>query len=204
MKTYLVTSGILALLCGAAPSFAGTVSVCDGVASNLVQNCGFETGDFTNWTVLDNDGNTAVEPNSFNPPGSNSGEFFAALGDASNTPTTIEQTFSDVVGSTLTFSFYYYSDGNPYTFTADWDGQNVLSLASAVTTTPQGYTLYSYTFTGSGTDTISFTEQDPIGVDGLDDVVVIDPPSGVPEPSSLAFAAAALGLIALAHRRRAA
>ncbi len=28
----------------------GSASVCDGVDGNLVQNCGFETGDFTSWT----------------------------------------------------------------------------------------------------------------------------------------------------------
>jgi hypothetical protein len=204
MKTNFLTCGILALLCGAAPGFAGSVdSICDAVAGNLVSNCGFETGDFTDWTILNNDGNTAVEPNSFNPPGANSGEFFAALGDASSTPTTISQTFSDVAGSTLTFSFYLYTDGNPYSFTADWDGESLLSLGSAVTTTPEGYTDYSFTLTGTGSDTISFIEQDPLGFDGLDDVVVVDPPpSGVPEPTSLAFAAAALVAITFAHRRR--
>jgi hypothetical protein len=202
MRPYLFTSGILALLCCAAPGFAS--SLCDGVAGNLVANCGFETGDFTGWTVLNNDGNTAVEPNSFYPPGSNSGEFFAALGDAATTPTTIEQTFNDTAGSTLTFSFYYTTDGNPYSFAAEWDGESLLSLGSAVATTPQGYTLYSYTVTGGGTDTISFIERDPIGLDGLDDVVVVDPPpSPVPEPSSLVFAAAALAVIPLAYRHRA-
>ncbi len=203
MKNYLLTFGTFALLCGATPGFAGSVdSVCDAVAGNLVSNCGFETGDFSDWTVSNNDGNTAVEPNSFYPPGTNSGEFFAALGDASSTPTTIAQTFSDAVGSTLTFSFYVYTDGNPYSITANWDGENLLSLGSAVATTPEGYTLYSFTLTGTGSDTISFTESDPLGIDGLDDVVVVDPPSGVPEPSSVAFAAASLAAIALAHRRR--
>src|SRR5712692_8865885 len=30
---------------------AAPVSQCDAVSGNLVANCGFETGDFTNWTL---------------------------------------------------------------------------------------------------------------------------------------------------------
>jgi len=33
----------------AVPAVAG--SICDGAGGNLVQNCGFETGDFSGWTV---------------------------------------------------------------------------------------------------------------------------------------------------------
>jgi MYXO-CTERM domain-containing protein len=177
------------------------------VTGNLVLNCGFETGDFSNWTVLNNDGNTAVEGVSFTPPGVNSGNFAAVLGDAATTPTTIEQTFSDILGTTLTFSFYLATDGTANAFTAEWDGTPVLSL---VDSPAQGYTQYSYTFTATGSDTISFLEQDPLGYMGLDDVVVVDPPppnsnvASTPEPSSLAFAAVTLlGLLVLARRRRA-
>lgn len=197
MKTYFFTSGILALLCCAAPGFADSASVCDAVAGNFVQNCGFELGNFDGWTVLNNDGNTAVEGQNFWTSGVNSGNFYAALGDASTTPTTIAQTFTDVAGSTLTFSFYVATDGTAENLTADFDGTSVLSLVNVGT---QGYTEYSFTLTATGSDTISFAEQDPSGYIGLDDVVVVDPPSAIPEPS-LAFAVVALGLIALAHRR---
>ncbi len=198
MKTYLLTSGILALLCGAAPSFASSASICDGVAGNLVQNCGFELGNFGGWTVLNNDGNTAVESFGFSSMDPNSGNDFAALGDYVTTPTTIEQTFSDTVGTSLTFSFYVSTDGTGGSLTADYDGNTLFALAN---TTAQGFTEYSYTVTPTGSDMISFIEQGPIGsYMGLDDVIVVDPPA-IPEPSSLAFAVAALGLMALAHRR---
>jgi hypothetical protein len=197
MRTYLFTSGILALLCCAAPGMAS--SLCDGVSGNLVTNCGFELGNFGGWTVLNNDGNTAVEGQDFWTTGVNSGNFYAALGDAANTPTTIEQTFTDVVGSNIIFSFYLATDGTPEEFTAEWDGVSVLSLVNAAA---QGYTEYSYAFTGNGSDSVSFIEQDPLGYMGLDDVVVVDPPpSSTPEPSSLAFAAAALAAIVLARGR---
>jgi hypothetical protein len=198
MRTYFFTCGILALLCCAAPGFGSTASICDGVSGNLVLNCGFETGDFSDWNVLNDDGNTLVEGSSF-PDGVNSGNFFAALGDEAATPTTVGQTFSDIAGTILTFSFYLYSDGEPDGFAAQWDGETLLSLPDAP---QQAYTLYSYTVTGTGSDTISFSLQDAPGFDGLDDVVVVDPPpSPTPEPSSPVFAVAALALIVLAHRR---
>jgi hypothetical protein len=198
MKTYLYTFGIFALVCGATPGYAGSVdSICDAVAGNLVQNCGFESGNFSSWNVLNNDGNTDVEMDSF-AVGVNSGNFYAALGDALSAPTTIEQTFTDVVGTSLTFSFYVATDGSGGGLLADYDGSTLLSLAN---TTAAGYTEYSFAVTPTGSDTISFIEEGPIGsYIGLDDVVVVDPPA-VPEPSSLAFAVAAFGAIILAHRR---
>jgi MYXO-CTERM domain-containing protein len=201
MKTYFLTPGILALLCCAAPAFGSSVSICDGVSGNLVQNCGFETGNFSSWTVLNDDGNTNVERNSFSPPGVNSGVFFAALGNETTTPTIIEQTLADISGSTLTFSFYLASDGAANDFTAAFDGKTLLSLPDAPA---QGYQQYSYTVTATGSDTIAFGIGDAVGFDGLDDVVVAQPQlQAAPEPSSLAFGAAAIGAIALVRRRRA-
>ncbi len=199
MKTYFLSFGIFALLCGAAPGFASTASICDGVAGNLVQNCGFEFGNFSDWTVLNDDGNTNVEGTSFTLGGGvNSGNYYATLGDESTTPTTLEQTFSDTVGSSLTFSFYLATDGAANDFTVDFDGTTLLALPDAPA---QGYTEYSFAVTGTGSDTISFSVQQAGGWAGLDDVVVVDPPSSVPEPSFGIIAAAALGLTALARRR---
>jgi hypothetical protein len=179
MKTFcLFGSAFVVLLCCTTSGFANPTvpSNCDAVAGNLIVNCGFEQNDFNGWTVLNN-------------------------GDASVIPTTLEQTFTDIIGTTLTFSFYYGSDGNPHSFTALWDGTPVYAVSSAVSTTPQGYTQYSFTETASGSDSIAFIEQNAIGFDALDDVVVVDPPS-VPEPSFLGLAIAALAAVILAHRGR--
>jgi hypothetical protein len=201
MKTNFLTCGILALLCGAAPGFASTASICDAVAGNLVSNCGFELGNFGGWTVDNNDGNTAVESFGFNSMDPDSGNDFAALGDASSTPTTLEQTFNDVVGTSLTFSFYVSTDGSGGGLLADYDGNTLVALTN---TTADGYTEYSFTVTPTGSDTISFIEEGPIGsYIGLDDVVVVDPPppAATPEPTSIAFLALALGAVVFAHRR---
>ncbi|HTS49202.1 MAG TPA: hypothetical protein VMH05_14725 [Bryobacteraceae bacterium] len=207
MKTSLLTAGIIALACVAMPALANGVSICDGVAGNLVQNCGFENGAFTDWTLTNPDGggaadvNTLVEANSFSPPGGNSGLFYALLGDNLADPTTISQTFSDAAGSTLTFSFYLSTDGySSEIFQAEFNGNVLYSLPSGPA---QGYTLYSYSVTGTGSDTISFVEQDvnPTGNMGLDDVSVVDPVA-TPEPSSLVFLAGALSAIVWKRYRR--
>lgn len=207
MKTSLLTAAIIALVCGAMPGLANSVSICDGVAGNLVANCGFENGAFTNWTVTNPDGgasadlNTLVEADTLNPPGANSGEFFAMIGDNLPDPTTISQTFNDVAGSTLTFSFYLTTDGYPSEiFQAEFDGTVLFTLPSGPA---EGYTLYSYTVTGTGSDTISFVEQDfsPTEFMGLDDVTVVDP-LPTPEPSSLLLLSGAFAAIVWKRYRR--
>ena len=204
MKTSLLTAAIIAFACGAMPVLADSLSICDGVSGNLVSNCGFENGAFTDWTLTNPDGadvNTLVEADSFNPPGGNSGLFYALLGDNLADPTTISQTFSDATGSTLTFSFYLATDGySGEIFQAEFDGTVLFTLPSGPA---QGYTLYSYTETGTGSDTISFVEQDvnPTGNMGLDDVSVVDP-LPTPEPSSLVFLAGAFAAIVWKRYRR--
>lgn len=206
MKTSLLTAGIIALACGAMPVLANGVS-CDSVSGNLVQNCGFENGAFTDWTVTNPDAgggadsNTLVEGGSFSPPGANNGLFYALLGDSLADPTTISQTFSDAAGSTLTFSFYLETDGySSDVFQAEFDGNVLFTLPSGPA---QDYTSYSYTVTGTGSDTISFIEQDPSpsGYMGLDDVSVVDP-LPTPEPSSLVFLAGAFAAIVGKRYRR--
>jgi len=52
MKRICLTLSLLALLAVmSAPLSAVGLSYCDGVAGNLIANCGFETGDFTDWAL---------------------------------------------------------------------------------------------------------------------------------------------------------
>jgi hypothetical protein len=143
-------------------------SICASVPNNLIKNCGFEDGDFTGWTVLNDDGNTAVEPASFTPPGTNSGEFYCLFG--SLTPCTVQQTILGVpAGTPLTLGFYFAQDTNPFTFVAKWNATTLLDIDS-----PGGpnhnYVKYSYSVVATGNDTVAFTAQDDIGYLGLDDV----------------------------------
>src|SRR5690349_18513809 len=49
-------------------------------AQESVMNGGFETGDFTNWTVVDNSGDTFVDNGSNTGIAPHSGSYLAALG----------------------------------------------------------------------------------------------------------------------------
>ena len=56
MRTFRMSFS-LALLSLSSSSGAVASSLCDQVQNNLVTNCGFETGDFTGWTLSGNTGN---------------------------------------------------------------------------------------------------------------------------------------------------
>lgn len=84
-------------------------SQCDAIAGNLVANCGFETGDFTDWTLRGNTGFLSVESN-FSGYLPHSGNYFASLG-AVGSLGYLSQTVSDTAGQQYTFSLYYASNG---------------------------------------------------------------------------------------------
>jgi len=54
----------------------GAYPECTTLGGNLVANCGFETGDFTGWTLAGNTGGTLIS----GPPWSHSGKFGGELG----------------------------------------------------------------------------------------------------------------------------
>lgn len=166
-------------------------SVCDATAGNLVTNCGFETGDFTGWTVVDPSSNTYV--NSYAP---NSGNYSAQLG-AFGGAGTVSQTITDTAGQAYNFTFYLENeiatdgDGNPYPGTnafgvsvIDTNGDTDVLLAPTSIDQTADYELYSYSFIGTGSDTIQFSDDNEPSYYSLDDVTVNEQ---TPEPSSLAL-----------------
>jgi len=189
----------LAGLLVAVPSFAGP-SLCDAIAGNLVQNCGFESGNFNDWFIADPSGFYGVDS-----PGENSGNYYAALGafngDGSLGPTVALVT---VPGQSYIFSFYLTNQlggdvDNPNDFSADWAGITLLSLTNAPI---MPYTHYSFTETATSTaTTIGFTERNDASFWGLDDVSVVPvDPGGVPEPSTMLLMATGLIGVGLGHR----
>lgn len=97
MQLRLATLCLVAMVLVAAPAFGS--DICLSVANNVVQNCGFETGDFTGWTQSGDTSNNFITIYS---PWVSSGTFAAALGPASG-----EGYLSQVVwNNNLTFSFY--------------------------------------------------------------------------------------------------
>ena len=73
---------------------------CQSVTTNLIVNCGFETGDLSGWTLTGNTGFTRVRGNA-NPPFPYSGNYYAKLGPVGSDGLLRQ----NVWGNTLTFAY---------------------------------------------------------------------------------------------------
>ena len=202
----LRATAVAACVFAAGPALADT---------NLVANPGFETGDFTGWTVAGEtrpDHSFVSDPDTY--PGwdewlPHNGNSFAALG-AIGSDLSLSQTIATTPGQAYTFSFHLGSDGEkPNALTALWNESVVLSRIDEPETPghdlihgppANAYATYSFTRLATGpTTTIQFNSRNRDGWWALDDVSVT-----LPEPSWLASLGA--GILALAgcarHRRR--
>ena len=140
-------------------------SQCDAVAGNLVVNCGFETGSFAPWVVVDSSGNTFVTGSGF----SHSGTFALASGPT-GAASTVTQNIPTVAGNTYTFSFWQRADGDTNSFAASWNGLPVFIEVNAT----HGYIQRSFTVVATAASTpIIFSIQNPPTYDFLDDIAVV-------------------------------
>ena len=108
---------IISLLCvGSCLALVGArsqaQSICDATAGNLASNCGFETGDFTSWTLSGNDVTNGLLGNLYGVEGvdpivstaPNSGSYQAYFSDIVSNATTLSETISTVASDTYTVS----------------------------------------------------------------------------------------------------
>ena len=184
-----VVALVAVLLVGAPTAFAG---------SNLLTNGSFETGDFTGWSES---GLAEVVNYPFYVySGAEDGNWYTVLG-AVGSDGTLSQSFSDTAGARYTFSFWFASVGdNPSDFSAYWDGTQLLSLTNP--NTGVNWTQFSYTMTGTGSDTIQFNFRDDPAWMALDNVVVSQTGPAVPEPSSLLLLGSGLLTVGAVIRRK--
>jgi hypothetical protein len=164
-----------------------------GVAGNLVQNCGFETGDFSSWAVTGSPLN-GIEGfdigDGINPlTGADQADFYGLT----TSPTTISQTIGTNTGDTYTISFYLAQDtavstGYPNEFSALFGGVGIDDKQVVV----EGYTKYMFSEVASSSSSVlALTFGNDGGEFLLDDVSVVDTtPVGIaatPEPSAWVF-----------------
>ena len=181
----LQTMGAMLAVVGLALAISGPAR-----AVNILTNGGFETGDFTGWTLSGNTGFfTGVA--CLGAPEGNCDAFFGPIGSLG----TLSQTFATQAGRTYVVSFDFASDGGtPSAFSASFGGVPLISLADLAASP---YHLLSFLVLASGpTTTLTFNFRDDPGFLRLDAVSV-----SVPEPATLALLGIAMTGLLLGRRR---
>lgn len=174
----------------------------------LVTNGGFETGNFSGWTVSGyvtpclfvgtaSDAR-CIPSTAFGP---HSGNYAAELGNDTY-DASLSQTLTTTGNGTYDVSFWLASQnsGTPSNdFSVTWGG---MTLMSEVNLNPFGYTKFDFSglAAAGSTTTLTFSFHNNPSYFALDDVSVVDP---VPEPSAFSALSLLLALpLCYALRRR--
>jgi hypothetical protein len=174
-------------------------TTCSAIPSNLVANCGFETGMLSGWTA-----SPAGYLNQYygvDTSDANSGTYGAYLAGQSGN-VTLSQTLATAIGTTYYVTFdLAHPDPNyaPYTnsFSVSFSGKTLYSESVQVF----DYTQFTFSCTATSASTLlQFAAFDPINFFSLDDVAVYP----APEPSTLALSVPFLlgGALAVTRRRK--
>ena len=195
------------------------------LAVGIVQNGGFETGDFTGWTLIGNthDGtnvyNAVVNTNSLNGGAGlnfvHTGNYGAFLGDTNLA--TLAQSVPTTPGQKYLLSFWLTSpqSGTGQQFFVDWNTNAGAANQIFFVTNPPvlAWTNLTFTVTATGTNTtLLFGAANPPDGFGLDDVVLkaISSPGLVSQPTNVTvlvggtaqFAATVTGAVPLVYQWR--
>ena len=179
-------------------------------AANVVQNPGFETGDFTDWTAQ-----YWAVTTGYSGEVPFAGSYYAYTGcvgascitGASFPQASLSQTLATTAGRTYTLTFEFMTlYGTPNELDVLWNGASVLDLGPVGTLgVISSYGLYTVLNLSaiSSSSTLTFLGRQDPGYDALDNVdVELSGTGGVPEPSTwLLMGGALLPLLRAARRR---
>jgi hypothetical protein len=197
----------IALVIGLSGSFAvgtaqATPSYCETVAGNLIQNCGFETGDLTNWTAVPAASGSYFGVNSF----SHTGDYTAFFAGTGGQWDEIYQVFATIPGHTYSISFAFYNDGlTPNSAVTGWFDGTFHYLGGGPDLPAYNWVEAEYSYTATTTSSgLVFLGYNTHGYVDIDDVVVREAvvgDVGTPEPLTLSLLAAGIAGIGATRRR---
>jgi hypothetical protein len=176
---------------------AGTLTNCTTVVGNLVANCGFETGDFTGWTLVLGAGSYSIGI----PDGTTaaSGNYAAYTGDGSgDTYDALTQNIATVPGADYSITFDLYQQSEPSSAAVTFGGTQIADLLNVTGYVWQEYS-YSATATAASTTLSIALGNDPYYA-YLDNVIVTES-AATPEPATWALMAGGTALVAAFRRR---
>lgn len=176
-KSFVVALGIAAAAVGST----------EASASEYLTNGSFETGDFTGWNLVGDQGLVFVEDGTTFPytgggvsQGAQHGSFYVYEGPVGS-EATLSQTFADTIGGTLTISGWVTGDGSqPSDVRFLFNG---IELGAVNPVPDQQWTQYVFTAVATGNDMFSVAFQSDNSFDGLDHFSV-SAVSAVPEPGT--------------------
>jgi hypothetical protein len=193
-----IAFALIAMFAVGTGSANATPSLCDGVAGNLIQNCGFESGSFSSW-------NTGPAPSGslFGVGGTgHTGSFDAYFGATGASPDAIFQTVQTTPGHLYDLQFYFKSDGlTPNGAFVGYFDTTFHVLGASPDISLMDWTLEDFTFTPTTAFAqIKFGARDNLGFLLADDFVLRE--ITVPEPFTLGiFGAGLAGVVAMRRRK---
>jgi PKD repeat protein len=149
------------------------------VYSGLVENGGFETGDFTGWDLFGGDPGDNFVTNTINGTFPHSGAYFAVLGSAGSALSYLSQTLATTAGEPYVLSLWLNSpDGlGPNEFLVSWNGTTLFNQTNIPAT---GWTNLQFMVSATGTNTVvELGFRDDPSFLGLDDISVYPEQPGI-------------------------